>query len=433
LASSLDLSGKTVTLPAASVTAHATTTQWQAVTTGTTLTAVAGRGYPINTTSNLCTVTLPAVASVGDTIELVDYAGTWDSYNVILTSSLKIKGGTDDLDLQDDRQGVRLVYVDVTQGWVAVTGVNESSPALAPPNYPKATGPDGAVGVTDGDYKYHIFTATKTGSSGFSVSAIGNADGSTAIEYLVCAGGGSGGYSSAGGGGGGGYRTNVVGENTGGGGSAEAAMDCPAIGDYDITIGAGGTGISSATVGNDGSNSIMGTTVGITSTGGGGGGYYLGGNQAVAGRDGGSGGGEGGGNIRSAGQGGDALTPTQGYAGGVGDNVTGTGSHCGAGGGGANEIGQNANVGSTNAGDGGDGMASSITGSSVTRCGGGGGSTESPYTPGAGGAGGGTAGGVDPASSAANTGGGAGAAHHDSTSGGNGGSGVVIIRYKFKN
>ena len=46
---------------------------WQAVTTASTLTAVAGNGYPINTTSNACTVTLPASASVGDEIIFTDY------------------------------------------------------------------------------------------------------------------------------------------------------------------------------------------------------------------------------------------------------------------------------------------------------------------------------------------------------------------------
>ena len=45
--------------------------EWQSVVTGSTLTAVAGRGYPINTTSNACTVTLPASASVGDMIKFV--------------------------------------------------------------------------------------------------------------------------------------------------------------------------------------------------------------------------------------------------------------------------------------------------------------------------------------------------------------------------
>ena len=48
--------------------AGAASIAWQSVVTGTTLTAVAGRGYPINTTSNACTVTLPGSASVGDQI-----------------------------------------------------------------------------------------------------------------------------------------------------------------------------------------------------------------------------------------------------------------------------------------------------------------------------------------------------------------------------
>jgi hypothetical protein len=41
---------------------------WQSIVTAATLTAVAGRGYWINTTSNACTVTLPASATNGDTI-----------------------------------------------------------------------------------------------------------------------------------------------------------------------------------------------------------------------------------------------------------------------------------------------------------------------------------------------------------------------------
>jgi hypothetical protein len=51
---------------------------WQSsIITGTTLSAVAGNGYWIDTTSNACTVTLPASASVGDTIEFSDYARNW--------------------------------------------------------------------------------------------------------------------------------------------------------------------------------------------------------------------------------------------------------------------------------------------------------------------------------------------------------------------
>ena len=50
---------------------------WQSVVTGSTMTAVAGEGYWVNTTSNACTITLPASASVGDTIIFVDYARNW--------------------------------------------------------------------------------------------------------------------------------------------------------------------------------------------------------------------------------------------------------------------------------------------------------------------------------------------------------------------
>ena len=74
--------------------------QWQSVVTGTTLTAVAGRAYPINTTSNACTVTLPSSASVGDQVQIVDYAGTFSTNNITLTSSLNIEGSTVDLSLK---------------------------------------------------------------------------------------------------------------------------------------------------------------------------------------------------------------------------------------------------------------------------------------------------------------------------------------------
>ena len=43
---------------------------WQSVVTGSTLSAVAGNGYWIDTTSNACTITLPASATNGDEIIL---------------------------------------------------------------------------------------------------------------------------------------------------------------------------------------------------------------------------------------------------------------------------------------------------------------------------------------------------------------------------
>ena len=55
---------------------------WQAIETGSTMTAVAGNGYWINTTSNACTITLPSSASAGDTIIFADYARNWGTNEI---------------------------------------------------------------------------------------------------------------------------------------------------------------------------------------------------------------------------------------------------------------------------------------------------------------------------------------------------------------
>ena len=92
---------------------------WQAVVTGTTQTAEAGKGYFIDTTSNVCTVTLPA-GTIGDEVALVDYAGTFDSNNLTVApdGSEKIVASTDDLTVAVERAAFTLVYTDGTQGWL---------------------------------------------------------------------------------------------------------------------------------------------------------------------------------------------------------------------------------------------------------------------------------------------------------------------------
>ena len=60
---------------------------WQSVVTGSTMTAVAGNGYPINTTSNTCTITLPSSASAGDEIIFTDYARNWGTNKIIIDSN----------------------------------------------------------------------------------------------------------------------------------------------------------------------------------------------------------------------------------------------------------------------------------------------------------------------------------------------------------
>ena len=238
------------------------------------------------------------------------------------------------------------------------------------------------------------------------------------IELLVVAGGGGGGYGkiSDGGGGGGG----------GGGVLFESNLRLTSGKNYKVFVAAGGLG-SRLTNGTrhamNGRNSVFGDIIAL---GGGGGGSTQ---DTRATHAGGSGGGAGSDNGPNTGGSG---TPGQGFAGG--DNSTGG---LGAGGGGAGGVGVSVTA-TENVPNGGDGLAFSITGSSVTYAGGGGGGkfNGGSGNAGSGGSGGGAAGGkgTDGSAATANTGGGGGGGGMISGSagkaGGNGGSGIVIIAYK---
>jgi len=349
-------------------------TSWQSVQT-TGFTASAGRGYPCNTTSASFTVTLPASPSVGDYVQIVDYAGTFATNNITLgRNSNKIEGGTSDKKLTTNREAVTLTYVDSTQGWVSSSASNYGTQSIDPNTY--------------------------------------------SVNFLVVAGGGSGGCDDGAGGGAGGFRT-----------STQTVASGTVI---TVTVGDGGaTQTSNTTVGNSGSDSSIsgsGLTT-ITSAGGGGGGT---GNGGRTGANGGSGGG-GTTTLNSAGGSGNtpSTSPSQGNNGGTG--VSGTPAGTSGGGGGASANGVNGSSG----GAGGAGTASSITGSSVTYAGGGGGSTRPNALGGAGGAGGGGNGGgtspsTSPTAGTANTGGGGGGGNGTGVptgaqSGFAGGKGVVIL------
>lgn len=260
---------------------------------------------------------------------------------------------------------------------------------------PVATG--GTV-TTSGGYTIHTFNSSGT----FSVNRNVN------VEYLVIGGGGGG---APGGGGAGGYRCSVPGESSGAGASAEPRLSLPAGASYAVTVGAGGAGGAWANSASDGNLSAFST---VTSFAGGGGG-----GPNVNGRAGGSGGGAGSTSGSFVPTGG-AGTSNQGFSGGNGTNASNQGG--GGGGGGAGQAGGN-----WSAGVGGNGLASSITGSSVTRAGGGG-SANNGRTGGSGGGGtGGSGTGGSGTSGTANTGSGGGGTIFGTP--GAGGSGVVIIRY----
>jgi len=94
---------------------------WQAIETGSTMTAVAGEGYWIDTTSNACTITLPASASNGDEIMFADYARTWGTYGIVIDSNgLNYQGDDDSFDVEygTDGQALHIVYSGATKGWI---------------------------------------------------------------------------------------------------------------------------------------------------------------------------------------------------------------------------------------------------------------------------------------------------------------------------
>lgn len=277
-----------------------------------------------------------------------------------------------------------------------------SALGVTPTKAPKATG--GSIIQTDGTYWYHAFLSSGTFTPATALSC----------DVLVVAGGGGGGN---GGGGAGGYRT-TTGLSVG-------------VSANTVTVGAGGSGCTSANNSTVGSDSVFSS---ITSTGGGAGKISI---SPVAG-----GSGAGGTSWGSSGSSGTvtgaagntpSTSPSQGNNGGDGASAGST-YRGGGGGGGAGAVGSNGGI--AQGGNGGAGLNTlsswlSTTGLGVSGYiagGGGGGSNGLPYSTG--GSGGGGAGGDTGNATAgtANTGGGGGGVYGNYP-GASGGSGVVIIRY----
>jgi hypothetical protein len=81
-------------------------------------TAVAGHKYQVDTTSGGVTVTLPASASVMDTIEIADATLNWNTHNVTLgRNGLKINNGTADYAASVQGNKLSVVYISAGYGW----------------------------------------------------------------------------------------------------------------------------------------------------------------------------------------------------------------------------------------------------------------------------------------------------------------------------
>jgi len=444
--SSITINGNAVSL-GGSVTAG---TDWQAVTVAdgsTTLNAVAGKGYFLDTNAGVIEVFLPTSPTRGDTVILMDYAGTFATNNVIVNT------GTTNLDSTTTRQYTlttndtiaEFVYVDSAKGWVTrintTTGTTPSG-AFTDGIYDSDTLYISATGgtiTTSGDYKIHTFT----GDGCFVVSTTGIGAGPNVVDYLVVAGGGGGGFGPGpndrgAGAGAGGYREAKTGNN---GCHTASPLATPtgvtlSATTYPITVGSGGAGSSCGnSKGTPGSNSIFST---ITSAGGGGGG--AGGAGQRVGLEGGSGGGGGSGGSGCAGGAGNTppVSPPQGSPGGFGGGGGISSPNIeAAGGGGAGATGTNATP--TAGGTGGDGAgtlinpATGVPGPSCLQYYAGGGGAPGNSADEALGGGGKSCTAGQVSGDANSGGGGAGNFNGGAQPTGSGGKGIVVIRYKFQN
>ena len=455
---------------------------WQAVTVAdgsTTLSAVAGRGYFLDTNTGVIEVFLPTSPSRGDTIALVDYSGTFATNQLIINTGGQLIDSTSgpDFKVTTNNSIVELVYIDANKGWQVIlnqaAGTTPDNALDTGGGYDSATfiGATGGTVTTSGNFKIHTFT----GDGCFVVSSLGNSvGGPNNVSYLVVAGGGGGGagspnWTQGGGGGAGGFREGKDSADSYSVSPLVAPAGLPvSVQTYPVTVGSGGTAGTTPTpaqAGGTGSNSIFST---ITSTGGGGGAGY---ESPARGTAGGSGGGGSNSspdtNVPGLAGNTPPVSPSQGNAGGDANRAFAGPSayqNFAGGGGGATAAGGDGGptADSGTGGDGGAGGTTHITGSPVAYAGGGGGGGAGTNNSGSnipGGAGsGGTGGGGNGLTSnrtnlgltfgptatggagTANTGGGGGggASNGDSVTpefgrpGGAGGKGIVVIRYKFQ-
>jgi len=92
---------------------------WNIISANSTL--VAFNGYFTDTTGGALTATLPASATLGDTLKINDLAGTFATNNLTLArNGSNIKGVAEDLVIDYNQATIELVYSNSTYGWKVI-------------------------------------------------------------------------------------------------------------------------------------------------------------------------------------------------------------------------------------------------------------------------------------------------------------------------
>ena len=422
--------GPTITGPIAfaSTAGYAFTSPTYSAANGTgtlrfTLTAASGIALSATTGSpNITVATSVTAGTYNLTLRVTDSATATSTFAIVLTVNPPV--ALDGNKTLSKVYGEELVQVYQTSSGTAPFSIFSS--AICTSEKSTYIG-NGTNGILNQSYTVEKFSGIGT------CSWVAPTGVSTASVLTVAGGGGGGGNAWAGGGGGGGVVSVPI-------------VSLTTNQSVSILVGSGGNGGtsnstctsgSSPSQGSNGANSSFNGTY-IAVGGGGGGGYgWTGYSRCGDGQPGGSGGGSGETfdlpPVATSNQTTYADATVYGNSGGV-TRFTG-GIQAGSGGGGAGALGGSTALSQDHvAGNGGNGVALLITGTSTTFAGGGGGATCSGCsgtpTVGSGGSGGGGTGGnnsTNPTNGINGLGGGGGGSQ--TASGGKGGSGVVILRY----
>ena len=324
----------------------------------------AGKGYPVDTSGGQITMTLPASASLGDTIEINDYKRTFGSNKCIINlNGHKMAGGGFNADVDVSGSAITLVYADSTQGWMIQQDDDPPLRSAGPPGNQSFTsagvstftvpsgvtsvsvvcvGAGGKSGIGNSGqaggggalaYKNNI-TVTPGSTASVTVGAVGNHSGNNGnagglskftyggVDYAI-AGGGGGGNGNGESGGNPGAGGQPSGSYDGGGNGGNGGQDSQNYGGP----GGGGAGGYSGNGGNGATSQANGTGAvsGQAGTGGAGGGGGKGG-QSEAGGGGGGGVGLFGQGMSGNGGGGQGQNTTGGTGGNGGSNGNSGGS-----------------------------------------------------------------------------------------------------------